>query len=178
MNRVNWSYITSPQSRRYDIAIFVGLIGGLLSGIVKLGWEVMFPPRTPDRMTPPQILLEDIGINVKDMVYHYSDAIMNYGNFIIHFAFSIVCVIAYCIIAEIWPKVKLWQGCAAGLIFWFGAHMLIMPLIGLTPPALDLPFDEQLSEILGHMVWMWSAEIVRRDLRNRISNRRDPEFDR
>ncbi len=28
------------------IFIYAGIIGGLLSGIVKLGWEVMFPPRS------------------------------------------------------------------------------------------------------------------------------------
>lgn len=29
--------------------IYTAVIAGLLSGIVKLGWEVMFPPRTPER---------------------------------------------------------------------------------------------------------------------------------
>ena len=27
--------------------VYVALVGGVLSGIVKFGWEVMFPPRTP-----------------------------------------------------------------------------------------------------------------------------------
>lgn len=176
MNKISWTYLTKPSNRKYGLAIFLGLVGGILSGIVKLGWEVMFPPRTVDRMTPPQVLLEDIGVNVQDMVYHYSGILLNYGNFIIHFLFSIGCTIFYCVVAEIWPKVKLWQGCAFGLLFWFGAHILIMPLMGLTPPALSLPFDEQLSEIFGHMIWMWTAEIVRRDLRNRITHQLDPEF--
>lgn len=175
-SKTSWTYLTKPINRKYGVATIVGIMGGVLSGIVKLGWEVMFPPRTIDRMTPPQILLNDIGVNVQEMVYHYSGVILNYGNFIIHFLFSIVCAVVYCIIAEIWPKVKLWQGCAAGLVFWFGAHMLIMPIVGLTPPALSLPFDEQLSEILGHMAWMWSVEIVRRDFRNRITKRLDPEY--
>ncbi|GAB5837361.1 hypothetical protein JMUB7551_28720 [Staphylococcus aureus] len=30
--------------RQMGIFIYAGIIGGLLSGIVKLGWEVMFPP--------------------------------------------------------------------------------------------------------------------------------------
>jgi len=78
--------------------------------------------------------------------------------------------------AEIWPKIKLWQGCAAGLVFWFGAHILILPLMRLTPSGFSLPFDEQISEIFGHIVWMWTIEIFRRDLRNRMTNLRDPEF--
>lgn len=176
MKNISWSYTTPKRNRAYFLSILIGIIAGIISGIVKLGWEVMFPPRTIDRLTPPQILLDDIGIKVQDMTYQFSGHIMNYGNFIIHFGFSIVCAIIYCYVAEIWPKIKLWQGCAAGLIFWFGAHMLIMPLMGLTPPALELPFDEQLSEILGHALWMWVIEIYRRDLRNRFTGKTDPEY--
>lgn len=176
MKNISWSYTTPKRNRAYFLSILIGIIAGIISGIVKLGWEVMFPPRTIDRLTPPQILLDDIGIKVQDMTYQFSGHIMNYGNFIIHFGFSIVCAIIYCYVAEIWPKIKLWQGCAAGLIFWFGAHMLIMPLMGLTPPALELPFDEQLSEILGHALWMWVIEIYRRDLRSRFTGKTDPEY--
>lgn len=175
MKTTSWSYTTPKSKRHYFLSIIIGLIGGIMSGIVKLGWEVMFPPRTIERMTPPQVLLERIGIHVENMTYQFSGYTLNYGNFIIHFSFSIVCAIFYCYVAEIWPKIKLWQGCAMGLVLWFGAHILIMPLMGLTPPALDLPFDEQISEIFGHIAWMWTIEIFRRDLRNRITHLPDPE---
>lgn len=175
MKNRGWGYTTPVKNRAYFLSIIVGLIGGLISGVVKLGWEVIFPPRTIDRLTPPQILLESFGIKVQEMTYHFSGFTLAYPNFIIHFTFSIVCAIIYCFVAEIWPKVKLWQGCTAGLLFWFGAHILVMPLMGLTPPALELPFDEQLSEILGHILWMWVIEIFRRDLRNRFTHKLDPE---
>ena len=43
--------------------LIAGIIAGLLSGVVKLGWEVMFPPRTPSRdaTNPPQQLLQLLG---------------------------------------------------------------------------------------------------------------------
>ncbi len=46
------------------IFIYAGIIGGLLSGIVELGWEVIFPPRTPERnaTNPPQELLQQFRI--------------------------------------------------------------------------------------------------------------------
>lgn len=37
------------------------------------------------------------------------------------------------------------------------------------PPLSEIPFDEHLSEIFGHIVWLWGMEIVRRDIRNRIT---------
>ncbi|WP_244584439.1 DUF1440 domain-containing protein, partial [Escherichia coli] len=50
------------------------------------------------------------------------------------------------------------------------------PLMGLTPPLFDLPWYENVSEIFGHLVWFWSIEIIRRDLRNRITHEPDPEI--
>ena len=41
-------------------AIKAGTAAGLISGLVKLGWEDVLPPRTPERnaTNPPQRLLE------------------------------------------------------------------------------------------------------------------------
>ncbi len=54
--------------------------------------------------------------------------------------------------------------------------MISFPLMGLTPPLFDLPWYENVSEIFGHLVWFWSIEIIRRDLRNRITHEPDPEI--
>ncbi len=35
--------------QNWTTLLWASIIGGRLSGIVKLGWEVMFPPRTPMR---------------------------------------------------------------------------------------------------------------------------------
>ncbi|MEH3651495.1 DUF1440 domain-containing protein, partial [Enterobacter roggenkampii] len=55
-------------------------------------------------------------------------------------------------------------------------HMISFPLMGLTPPLFELPWYEHVSEIVGHLVWFWSIEIIRRDLRNRITHEPDPEI--
>ncbi|MEY0604599.1 hypothetical protein AB7338_21830, partial [Providencia huaxiensis] len=34
---------------------------------------------------------------------------------------------------------------------------------------------EKKSEKLSHLIWFWSIEIIRRDLRNRITHEPDPE---
>ncbi|MGO1316807.1 MAG: YagU family protein [Cellulomonadaceae bacterium] len=166
---------TEPHRRRIGVAVLVGLIAGVVSGFIKFGWEVPFPPRTADRLTPPAILLDKLGIDVDSMTYTFSGHELNYGNFIIHFAFAIFFAVLYVVVAEYWPAIKLWQGVAFGLIIWVVFHLLLMPPLGLTPPTLDLPFDEQVSELFGHAFWMWSIEIVRRDLRSRITREPDAE---
>ncbi|MEJ3181536.1 DUF1440 domain-containing protein [Escherichia coli] len=81
-----------------------------------------------------------------------------------------------CVVAEVFPKIKLWQGLLAGALAQLFVHMISFPLMGLTPPLFDLPWYENVSEIFGHLVWFWSIEIIRRDLRNRITHEPDPEI--
>ncbi|WP_249821016.1 DUF1440 domain-containing protein, partial [Escherichia coli] len=68
-----------------------------------------------------------------------------------------------------------WQHYPGALAQLF-VHMISFPLMGLTPPLFDLPWYENVSEIFGHLVWFWSIEIIRRDLRNRITHEPDPEI--
>lgn len=38
---------TNPSRRRYGLAVFVGIIAGIISAFVKWGAEHPFPPRSP-----------------------------------------------------------------------------------------------------------------------------------
>ncbi|WP_422060733.1 DUF1440 domain-containing protein, partial [Staphylococcus felis] len=84
--------------------LYAGVIGGLLSGIVKLGWEVMFPPRTPERnaTNPPQELLQQLGFSsdFTHQTYTFSDMSLPWVSFIVHFSFSIVIAIIYCFLVK------------------------------------------------------------------------------
>lgn len=48
--KVTFTTITDPSRRRLKIAVLVGIIAGFFSGIIKFGWEVPFPPRTPEQI--------------------------------------------------------------------------------------------------------------------------------
>ena len=96
-------------------------------------------------------------------------------SFLVHFGFAICFGLFYCVVAEYWPRIKLWQGAAFGLIIWVAFHLVVMPVMGVVPAPWDQPFGEHFSEALGHVVWLWSIEIVRRDLRNRITKEPDAE---
>ncbi|MBE6483178.1 MAG: DUF1440 domain-containing protein [Actinomycetaceae bacterium] len=170
---------TEPARRNFRVAFLVGLIAGVFSAIVKFGWEVPFPPRTPERnaTNPPQQILEQLGFS-SDFTHTtigFNGNELPIISFIIHFGFSIFFALLYCLVAEKYPQIKLWQGAAFGLFLWIFFHVVLMPAIGTVPAPWDQPFEEHLSEALGHMVWMWSIEIVRRDLRNRITRQPDAE---
>lgn len=63
----------------------------------------------------------------------------------------------------------------AGIVATIAVHWISFPLLGLTPSLIHIPFDEYFSELFGHIVWFWAIEIIRRDLRNRITHQPDPE---
>ncbi|WP_413491846.1 YagU family protein [Morganella psychrotolerans] len=170
---------TEKTRRRYGVALFVGILGGIVSAFVKWGAEVPFPPRTftgdRNEFNPPYLFLRDyLGIDPTSTIYTFSEHIINPVT-ITHIVFSLIFAIGYCIVAEVFPKVKMWQGVMAGLIATVAVHGISFPLLNLTPPLTELPFDEYFSEIFGHIVWFWSIEVIRRDIRNRITHEPDPE---
>ena len=176
---------TDPARRRIGPAIIVGLIGGFFSAIVKFGWEVPIPPRTPgirSETNPPQSMLEWFG-----MSHDTSHTMVTFNNnpapimsFCVHFAFAIVFALIYCVIAEYYPAIKLWQGAAFGVFVYVGAHVVVMPLLGWAPNPFPWvagaqTWSEHFSEFFGHIIWLWSIEVVRRDIRNRITHEPDAE---
>lgn len=109
---------TDPRCRRYGVAALVGFMAGIISAFVKWGAEVPLPPRTfsggRDEFNPPYLFLRDyLGIDPTQTVYTFSEHIIN-PVMVTHIIFSLVFAIGYCVVAEIFPKVTLWQGILAG----------------------------------------------------------------
>lgn len=164
--------------RKYTLAFFIGILAGIFGAIVKWGWEVPFPPRNPnipwptdalERVTPPKIFLEQLGFE-GNLTYVFSGVELPLSVFIVHVGFSVVFGVMYCMLAEKWSRIKMWQGAVFGFFVYLFAHVIVMPLIAEVPPLSQIPLDEHLSEIFGHIVWLWSMEIVRHDLKNRIGS--------
>lgn len=141
-----------------------------------MGNRKSVPPRTADRAIPPAEMLQDMGLKVDNMIYHYSGHVVNWGVASVHHLFSIVFALLYCYLAEIFPKIKLWQGAAFAIVITLLFHGVFLPLFHWAPPLWQLPFDEIFSETLGHILWMWAIEVVRRDIRNRITKQPDAEY--
>ena len=173
---MNLFQTTQAKNRRYIAAMWAGFWGGNISSFVKWGTEIPMPPRTPDRGIPPKEMLQDWGFDVANMTYTYSEHLINWGVAGIHHIFSIVFALFYCVVAEIFPKIKLGQGLVFSLLVTIMFHGVLLPMNGWAPQLWDLPMDEIISEVFGHAVWMWTIEIFRRDIRNRITKQPDAEF--
>lgn len=199
------SLFSEPSRRRYGVAVFVGIISGIISAFVKWGAEHPFPPRSPiDLFTaacpqpvldalnsgalamdgalqqcsraflnPPHVFLRDyLGIDPTQAAFTFADHAFNWIG-VTHMIFSLVFAIGYCIVAEIFPKIKFWQGIGTGIIANICVHYITFPALGLTPPVVEWPLYEHISELVGHIFWFWTIEVIRRDLRNRITHKPD-----
>lgn len=166
--------------RRYKVALWVGIIAGIVGAIVKFGWEVPLPPRTPERnaVNPPQELLKRLGLTQRQVQAGYTyngNGGLPWVSFLVHFGFSVSFAAVYCVMAERFPRIKAWQGVGFGLAVWIGFHLIVMPALKVVPSPRHQPWQEHLSEALGHAVWMWVIEVIRRDLRNRVTGEPDAE---
>ena len=57
------------MSVSYKKVIMTGLVGGFLGGAVKMGWEALLPPRTPERdeEPPPMTMLHQLDLTAQDI---------------------------------------------------------------------------------------------------------------
>ncbi|MBM7543335.1 YagU family protein [Periweissella beninensis] len=160
--------LRKPKASFMSIAIksvWYGLIAGMISGMVKIGWENIFPPRTIARnlINPPQHMAMQLGIPkklVESYFYFSQDQKVFWFTLILHFSFAIVFSILYVFISQYWSKIGLWQGAAYGIVLWIVWHIILMPAFGTIPAPWNQPFDEHFSEFFGHIVWAWSIAAV------------------
>lgn len=145
-------------------AIGAGIAAGLISGLVKMGWENVFPPRTEERdaQNPPYKTMKLLGIPDKliHKNYTYSGHQIEWPGFIIHYGFSVSWAVLYELIRHKYPTITKDHGTWYGIGVWAAFHLGVMPALNVVPSAKDQPKDEHLSELVGHMVWMWTNDLV------------------
>ncbi|AYO20318.1 DUF1440 domain-containing protein [Vibrio owensii] len=172
---------TKKDERHYGVALIIGVIAGVISAFVKWGVEVPLPPRTfsggRDEFNPPFIFLRDyIGIDPNHVVYTFSEHVIN-PVMITHIIFSLTFAIGYCVVSERFPKVRMGQGVIAGLLVTLFTHGSVFVWLGLTPTLSNIPLDEYISEIFGHIVWFWSIEVILGYLRFKFVGKMNPELE-
>ncbi len=103
-------------------AIIAGTAAGVVSGLVKLGWENILPPRTAARnqTNPPQRLLEQAGVPaaVTHATYTYSGEKLPWVSYLIHFGFSTTFGVLYSVAGHYAPSIRTAQGTLFGLGVW------------------------------------------------------------
>lgn len=144
--------------------VITGLVGGFIGGAVKMGWEALVPPRTPERdeEPPPMTMLRKWGVpdSIRNATVTYNGNDIPVTVMGVHYGFSIANAFAYALLAEKCPKVTALRGSVFGGMVSLVFHGVVLPVLGLTPKAQDLPKEEHISEFLGHILWMNTIDYV------------------
>ena len=154
---------TPANRRRYGVAIFVGIIAGLISAFVKWGAEHPFPPRSPIDFFAAACKVDITGLSQDQILQVCSRAFLNPPHVFLRDYLGID------------PTQAVFTFADHGFD-WIGVTHITFPALGLTPPVAEWPLYEHISELVGHIFWFWTIEIIRRDLRNRITHEPDAEI--
>ena len=143
------------MNRSTKRVVITSIVGGLLSGAVKIGWEAIVPPRTPEREkeTPPMTLLNQVGLpdSIKKATYYYNGNDIPITVMGIHYGFSVANALAYGLLAERFPRITALKGSLFGVAIHIAFHEYLLPKLKLTPQVKDLPYEERLSELFGRL---------------------------
>lgn len=162
---------THKDQRHIALAIYIGVVAGIISALVKSGFETLIPPRTPETVPPPIVLLEKLGFHADNMTYQWLDTTINWGGNGVHILFSMVMAVVYCVMVEYWPRVRMWHGIAFGVCVSVLAHGFVVPLLGLSGWLWIAGPEALFSEFVGTGFWIWSMEAIRQNMRSSCLSR-------
>ena len=87
---------------------------------------------------------------------------------IVHYAFGATVGAAYGAVAEVLPRVAVGLGVPFGAVVWLGAHVVVVPALGLAEPPTRRPRSAEALELGLHLLYGLTTEVVRRLVRARL----------
>ncbi len=171
-------YTNLGKIYRIWVSLFIGIIVGAIGGIMRIGWEILFPLHLQTTLnTQAQYILQLLHISPENLKLYYVFA-NGYEWHVLYlawqFGFSIFFSLCYILVAEFWLRLKFGHGIFYGVILWFCVYVLFLPLLGFVAPSADSAMRYYSSSLIESLLWIWLIELTRRDLRNRITQERDP----
>ena len=80
----------------------------------------------------------------------------------VHYGFGAVVGTAYGAVAASVPRATVGSGAAFGAAVWLGAHVLVVPALGLAPSPLRQPATKEGLELVLHLLYGVTVEFCRR----------------
>lgn len=135
--------------------LLAGLIGGLVATAAKTIGEKIYPPRTHGEPEPPDVLVDKVT----------GHALSGTGKTVaaetIHWGFGAAVGAAYGALAEFYPAASAKEGASFGLTLAALTHETALPALGLSAEPGDQTQREQTSEMITHVIFGVTTEIVR-----------------
>ena len=141
--------------------LVAGMMGGAVGSGVKALAEQPFPPRPESKDSPPVVLAQKV--SGRELSKHEENVAQNS----VHWTFGTLIGGVYGALVELEPRVGVGLGVPFGAALWAGAHGVAVPTLGLDAPPTQLPLRRQANELLTHLFYGLSLELVRRTVKAR-----------
>ncbi len=144
-----------------------GLIGGLLAaGAMSVAHRLVgdMIPKPPASVLQQQ---EDSTVKVASLALRLVGRTLAehekpLAGTIVHYAFGAVVGAVYGVVAKVVPLVTAAFGLPFGIAVWLGAHVIMVPALGLAEPPTRQPLGKEAHEFGLHLVYGVVTELVRR----------------
>ncbi len=164
------------------MAILGGIVAGLVAGIlgagamsiVHKGLTAIASGPEPPTAAAEQEQAEDATVKVADgitrLLLHrpVPEDKKPLASNIVHYAFGASVGAFYGGLAAVMPRITVALGLPFGVAVWLGAHVIMVPALGLAPPPTRQPPLKEALEFVLHLVYGAVTELVRRLIRRAL----------
>ena len=158
--------IASSTSR----GIIAGVIGGLAGTAVKTLVENFLPVRKIDQRSAQIKIVDDLSYKITGTpVSIQNEAIAEQ---LVNIPFGASVGAAYGYKKRDSTAMKVMDGVAFGATTWITTHETTFPVLGLEPKPTDIPIRMQANELLAHVLFGVTTEVVRSIVNDRLKQRR------
>jgi uncharacterized membrane protein YagU involved in acid resistance len=159
------------------MAILSGILAGVVAGLagagamslVHKGLTAISPPPSP--ASAEQAKEEDSTVKVADGVMRLvlqrplPEDKKPLAGTLVHYGFGAGVGAVYGGVAAVVPRVTVGLGLPFGVVVWLGAHVIMVPALGLAPPPTRRPLGKGAVELVLHLVYGAVTELGRRLIR-------------
>jgi putative membrane protein len=160
-----------PQSNPAQPSRWKALIAGALGGLIASLAMSEFYSLSPHAESHSEPADEDSTVRtasaISQTIFHHrlTAAQKEMAGPAVHYAFGTTVGALYAVLADFRDSTSLGWGLPFGAAIWLGAHVIIVPALGLSKPITREARSTEVVEFTSHLVYGAVVEGVRRTLR-------------
>ncbi|MGB5941873.1 MAG: DUF1440 domain-containing protein [Leeuwenhoekiella sp.] len=136
-----------------------GVLGGLAGTVVKTAIESLLPVRKPNTQSAQMKLVDDLSVKITGEPLSKSNSEIAGQLVNIPFGASLGATYGYAKRDKL--DTSIMEGAIMGASTWVGTHETSLPLLGLKDKPTDVPVKLQINELLAHVAFGVTCELVR-----------------
>ena len=145
-----------------------GVLGGLAGTAVKTAIERLLPVRRPNTRSAQQKMVDELSVKVTGE--RISESNKDLAAQLVNVPFGASLGATYGYAKRDKPETNLFEGALFGASTWIGTHETSLPILGLKDEPQDIPVKLQANELLAHLAFGVTTEVVRSLIARRLKD--------